>query len=94
MGAQVPVQRGQMPEQEWPEHAIELRWVELTPPCSPNIGIARYRQTAAELLICELKEVIAAAAVTPYTSLPYVRLNVVRRIAKRSIGNHQIRGYT
>ena len=46
MRAYAPGQRGQLPEQEWPEHAIELRWVELTPRSGPTIGMAGYRQMA------------------------------------------------
>jgi len=46
-GIQAPAQKGQMPEEEWPEHAIELRRVELTPPSGTSVGAASHRQTAA-----------------------------------------------
>ena len=45
-GIHAPAQRGQTLEQEWPEYAIELRRVELTPSSGPSIGTARHRQTA------------------------------------------------
>jgi len=41
-----PGTKGQTPEQEWPEHAIELQWVELTRPSGPSVGMARHRQRA------------------------------------------------
>jgi len=47
MGIYTPVQKGQRPEQGWPEHAIELGWVELTPPSGSSVGMARHRQTVA-----------------------------------------------
>jgi len=78
-----------MPVQEWPEHTIELGRLMLTPPTGPSVGTARHRQTAMYLHVCRLKEVIGAAGVTPYMSSPSVRLNVVHRIYKGSMGNHQ-----
>ena len=41
------------------------------------------------MLVCKLKQVIGAAAVTPYKSLPSVRLNVVRTVYKGSMGSRQ-----
>jgi len=41
-----------------------------------------------------VKEVIGAAAVTLYRSLPSIQLNVLRRIYKGCMGNHQIWRYT
>jgi len=46
-GIQAPAEKGQIPEQKWPEHAIELRWIELTPPSGPSIERAHHRPTAA-----------------------------------------------
>jgi len=36
-----------MTEQGWPEYAIELERVELTPPSVPSVGTARHGQKSA-----------------------------------------------
>jgi len=65
MGAHTSARGNPTPECEWPEHAIELGQVLLTPHTGPSVGTARHRQTAA---------------VTPYKSSLSIRLNVVCRI--------------
>jgi len=47
IGIYAPEQQGQTPEEWWPNHAIELRWVELRPPSGPSVGMACHRQMAA-----------------------------------------------
>ena len=64
------------------------------PPLAPAL---ERRVIGRRLRSCSLaskKEVIGAAAVTPYTSSPSVRLNVVRRIYKGSMGNRQNGGHS
>jgi len=47
ISARAPGYKGKQPEQWWPEHAIELWRIELTPPSGASIGTVRHRERAA-----------------------------------------------
>ena len=47
MGTHASAYGGPTSEERWPEHAIELGRVLVTPPSSPRVGTAPHRQTAA-----------------------------------------------
>jgi len=52
IGAHAPVLKGQTPEHGWLKHAIETRWVELTPPSGRRVRTACYGQAAKPSLTC------------------------------------------